>query len=245
MENENIPSMIYIAMSKGKECDPLVWMVNISKNTPLYIKALPIQRKGMDVANMMVCKKHLYIMSLNPHALLVRVKTDFLGYINMTHEVETDDYTWGEIKKEWNPLKPNTLLDETKLIRMADYKLNEQDWKNHKLEVFDDDDVKGIIKQGGLVYGVAGTGKSTALNKTKEALSDNTYLTMVYTHKASIIVNGNTFHKIFGIDVKTRKPDFRMIKSYVNRGITHFLIDEVSMIPLWIWNILSHLKRQH
>ena len=68
---------------------------------------------------------------------------------------------------------------------------------------------------------------------------------MAYTHKASIIVNGNTFHKVLGIDVKSRKPDFRLIKSYVKRGITHFLIDEVSMIPLWIWNILSHLKRQH
>ncbi len=59
---------------------------------------------------------------------------------------------------------------------------------------------------------MAGTGKSTTLNKIKEALIDNTYLTMVYTHKASIIVNGNTFHKVFGIDVKTRKPDFKLIR---------------------------------
>ena len=79
------------------------------------------------------------------------------------------------------------------------------------------------MKQGGLVYGMAGTGKSTTLNKIKEALIDNTYLTMAYTHKASIIVNGNTFHKVLGIDVKTRKPDFK----------------------LWIWNMLSHLKEQH
>jgi hypothetical protein len=176
-------------------------------------------------------------MSLNLHAQLVRVKTDLLGYINITHEVETDDYTWGEIKKEWDPPRPNILLDESKLTRTEEYKLNEKDWKNHRLDVFDDDDIKGIIKHGGLVYGMAGTGKSTTLNKIKEALSDNTYLTMVYTHKASIIVNGNTFHKVLGIDVQTRKFDFRLIKSYVGRGITHFLIDEISMIPLWIWNI--------
>ena len=31
----------------------------------------------------------------------------------------------------------------------------------------------------------------------------------------------------------------------MSRGITHFLIDEISMIPQWIWNMLSHLKRQH
>ena len=180
-------------------------------------------------------------MSLNPHAQLVRVKTDLLGYINITHEVETDDYTWGQIKKEWTPPKPNNLLDETKLIRTTEYKLNEKDWKNHKLEVFDDDDVKSIIKQCGLVYGMAGTGKSTTLNKIKDALPEITRLTMVYTHKASIIVNGNTVHKVLGTDVKTRKPDFRLVKSYVNRGITHLLVDEISMIPLWSWNICSHL----
>ena len=117
-------------------------------------------------------------MSRNPHAILVRVKTDLLGYSNITHEVETDDYTWGEIKKDWDPPKPTALLDETKLIRKAEYKLNEKDWKNHKLEVFDDDDVKSIIKQGGLVYGMAGTGKSTTLNKIKDALPEITRLIM-------------------------------------------------------------------
>ncbi len=64
---------------------------------PYIYNALPIQRKVMDVANMMVYKKHLYIMSLNPHAQLVRIKTDLVGYINITIEIETDDYKWGEI----------------------------------------------------------------------------------------------------------------------------------------------------
>ncbi len=97
MVNGDIQAMIDKAMIKHNQCVPLVWMVNVSKTTPLYINALPIQRKVIDVANMMVYKKHLYIMSLNPHAQLVRVSTDLLGYMNITHEVETDDYTWGEI----------------------------------------------------------------------------------------------------------------------------------------------------
>jgi hypothetical protein len=100
MENEGIQSMIDKAMSRSVKgtCEPLVWMVNVSKTTPLYINALPIQRKVMDVANMMLYKVVLYILSLNPHAQLVRVKADLLGYINITNEIETDDYTWGEIK---------------------------------------------------------------------------------------------------------------------------------------------------
>ena len=28
-------------------------------------------------------------------------------------------------------------------------------------------------------------------------------------------------------------------------GVKYFLIDEISMIPSWMWNILSHIKRQH
>ncbi len=189
------------------------------------MNALPIQRTIMDVANMMVYKKkHLYIMSLNPQAQLVRIKTYLLGYIGITTDIETDDFKWGEIKKEWNPPKPGNLLDATKAIRTKEFKLKDKDWENHKLEVFNDDDVTNIIKQGGLVYGMAGTGKSTTLNKIKEAFADSTYLAMAYTHKAPIIVNGNTFHKVLGIDVKTRKPDFKLIKSYVNRGITHFLL---------------------
>ena len=52
----------------------MVWMINVSKKTKLYNNALPIHRKIYDVANMMVYKKHLQIMSLNPKAELVRVK---------------------------------------------------------------------------------------------------------------------------------------------------------------------------
>ena len=52
---------------------------------------------------MLVYKKHLYITSLNPRAVLVRVKTDLLGYINIDHEIDTDDYEWGNIKREWLP----------------------------------------------------------------------------------------------------------------------------------------------
>ena len=35
-----------------------------------------------------------------------------------------------------------------------------------------------------------------------------------------------------------------MIKSYFKHGVTHLIIDEISMIPSWIWNILAHLKHE-
>ncbi len=57
-------------------------------------------------------------------------------------------------------------------------------------------------------------------------------------------MDGNTFHKLLGIDVKTRKYDKRLINKYCKGGLKYFLIDEISMIPSWIWNILAHIKKQ-
>ena len=39
-----------------------------------------------DVANMMVYKKHVHIISLNPRAELVRIKTDLLVNIKVNDE---------------------------------------------------------------------------------------------------------------------------------------------------------------
>ena len=62
---------------------------------------------------MLVYKKHMSIMYLNPTAELVWVKVDLLGYVNVTEEIELYDETWGEMKREWLPPKPNELWDKS------------------------------------------------------------------------------------------------------------------------------------
>ena len=76
-------------------------------------------------------------------------------------------------------------------------------------------------------------------------MPESSFLVGAFTHKASNIVNGTTLHHLLGIDVKTRKFHYKLIKSYVNAGITHIFIHEVSMVPSWIWNILAHIKREY
>ena len=80
---------------------------------------------------------------------------------------------------------------------------------------------------------MAGTGKSTTLNKIKDALAtgsteqstETTVLrTCAFTHKASKIVDGNTLHLLFGIDMKTRKIDYNKIKSYVKEGVKYIYL---------------------
>ena len=94
----------------------------------------------------MVYKKHLYITSLNPRAELVRVKTDLLGYINIDNEIETDDYKWGQISREWSPPKPGQICDITQLARTATFGYNQKNWTEHKRIELDDNDFKSILK---------------------------------------------------------------------------------------------------
>ena len=92
-------------------------------------------------------------MSLNPRAELVRVKTDLLGYINIDNEIPTDCHTWGNVKREWLPPKPTEVYDPFKFIRTNEFKLETKNWIVHKREALDDDDIKSLLKNGGLVYG--------------------------------------------------------------------------------------------
>ena len=71
-------------------------------------------------------------MNANPEARLVRVKTDLLGYVNVTNEIETDDEAWGRVKQVFNPPKPGTLHDPSLYVRTAKYKHKQSNWNIHK-----------------------------------------------------------------------------------------------------------------
>ena len=193
-------------------------------------------------------------MKANPDARLVRIKTDLLGYVNISNEIETDDTTWGKVKQVWDPPKPGTIHDPASYVRKTVYKHKPKNWNIHKRIVLDEGDMQSILKKGGLIFGMAGTGKSTTLNKIKDALAtgsteqstETTVLrTCAFTHKASKIVDGNTLHLLFGIDMKTRKIDYNKIKSYVKEGVKYIFVDEISMIPSWLWNVIAHVKEQY
>ena len=77
-----------------------------------------------------------------------------LGYVNITEEIELDDHTWGEIKREWIPPTPHALWDKSAMTRTAKYTTNTKQWKIYKREILDDDDIKSLGKHGGLLlYG--------------------------------------------------------------------------------------------
>ena len=145
MCQDNLQSMIDIAIDKNKQIDPMIWMINVVTKTHLYNNALPNHRKIYDVANMVVYKKHLQIMALNPHAELVRIKTDSLGYIGIDNEIN-ESIKWGDVKREWIPPKPGQLWDVSKLTRTNEYTHKDKPWRNHRREVLDNDDIQSILK---------------------------------------------------------------------------------------------------
>ena len=81
-----------------------------------------------------------------------------------------------------------------------------------------------------MIYGKGGSGKSRAIDKIKQVLPENSFITGAFTHVASENVDGDTLHSVIGIDVKTRKPNYKLSKSYKDQGNTHFIVDEVGMI---------------
>ena len=78
---------------------------------------------------MMVYKQHLQIMTLNPCVVLVRLKADLVGYTGIEHEIETDDYTWGKVKREWLPPKPGKMWDQSKFVWTTEYTPKYRNWK--------------------------------------------------------------------------------------------------------------------
>ena len=108
-----------IDAAKANQIDPMVWVVHQTRKNRLYNNTLPIQRKVWDLANVIVYTFHLQIMKANPDARLVRIKTDLLGYVNVTNEIETHDTTWGRDTQVWDPPKPGTLQDPATYVRKS------------------------------------------------------------------------------------------------------------------------------
>ena len=105
--------------------------------------------------------------------------------------------------------------------------------------------IKKLIKNGGVVQGAGGTGKSYILKKLKEELTkqNKTYQVSAYTNIASRLIDGDTLHKYFGMKPQTNEIEHNKIK---NMNIPdYFIVDEMSMINTLFYNIMNEIKTHH
>ena len=130
-------------------------------------------------------------------------------------------------------------LNPPPVIRTDTYQLDNEFWNN-----VTENDIENVFNDGLLVYGMAGTGKTTKLRALKEALQDNEHITVCPTHKACKLVNGNTIHRIFGINPIDLSYEYKKAQALNDAGIKYIFLDEISMISERIWNILCHLKKE-
>ena len=94
-----------------------------------------------------------------------------------------------------------------------------------------------------LVYGMAGAGKTAKLKQMKSILQSDEHITLCPTHKACKLVNGNTIHRMFGINPIDLSYGSKNAQNLKDAGITYTCIDEVSMVSERIWCILCHLNK--
>ena len=76
-------------------------------------------------------------------------------------------------------------------------------------------------------------------------MQPTSWIVGAFTHKAADMVGGCTLHRLFGIDVRTKKFVYKLLKSYHNSGVKYMFIDEISMTPSWMWNSIAHIKGQY
>jgi hypothetical protein len=89
-----------------------------------------------------------------------------------------------------------------------------------------------------LLCGRAGTGKTHQLRLDLSKLTD--YVVTATTNKAATIINGQTIHKFLGIDQDASSNIKSAIK--VARKYKYIIIDEISMLPAKIYEILYEIK---
>jgi hypothetical protein len=209
-----------------KKVNPIVmqhndlYLFGNSNENRLHRNYLPIWIQILDWSNM---RLHKLIMDHGSYSNLVYRRTDMA--IMRSCIVNTSDIIGGYKIEN----KPITQISYSTIryapLIMVDKKYNKID---NILEHLNN-------KKSLLIKGRAGTGKSWWINEFSKT---HDTIRLAYTNKAANNINGITLHKCFKIGCD---DSFNKKRSFKADAI---FIDEISMIPEFIWSIIVDLKNQ-
>ena len=182
-----------IINSRSEE-EPILHNIVDKTEISKYENTLPIHRKIYDIANMEMYDLYLEVMSLNPKAELIGIKTDCLAVNKIKKDIALSNEIGG-VKRCRVPDSNKYTLNPKPVVRTETYDLEYEQW-NH----IEEDNINNVFQDGLLVYGLAGTGKTTKLKQMNNTLPSDEHITICPTHKACKLVNGNTIHRMFGIN---------------------------------------------
>lgn len=210
----------------------------INNNRPVYLQV--IEQSNIKLYNLQ--KK---IQAQNG-VVLFRY-SDELHYIG-DDIPETDEYEYKQTKfdeiNKWHIERPtkysNKVLKQQIELVERDWVLNPENNSEQKNII-----INKLLKTGGLITGMGGTGKSHIIHRLMDILTqtEKTFETTAYTNVASRLIKGRTLHSVFCISEKQTELAEGKIK---NSNMPEYLIvDEASMLNSFMYNILNEVKKYH
>ena len=205
------------------------WMNN---NLPMYIQIL-------DFANIRLAE-----MAESMGGKIVARKTDCVVTTAPQQNSSGNnvgDYRLSEHPKITAPQIPVSFR-KAKLLRYDKLEFLKNDkgkeWSSNHYETL----LKKLEDNNGLcIVGEAGTGKSYCIEKMRELIGEDKCVSVAFTNKAAININGSTIHKMLKINI-----DGKIDKKYIKKlfkNKKYLIAEEFGMIPATIWKILAEVKR--
>lgn len=180
---------------------------------------LPIWIQILDWSNI---RLHDLIMKHGTYSNLVYRKTDMAIMRNVSVNVSTDI---GGYKIENNPVHQQTY----NTIRNVPLLTLNENWH----DISSSDILTHIKHKSLLLYGRAGTGKSWYI---REFSKNHNTVRLSFTNKAANNISGKTCHKFFKIGSNETVNLKQALKADA------IFIDEITMIPEYIWSFIIDLK---
>lgn len=204
--------------------------VKLDTNLPMYMQIL-------DWANMQLNDA---ILKHGGYERLIFRKTDefvMKRMDNHDYEFSTDNLT-GLKESELDARQFKYLPREP-----VEFKFSKKKWKQiESISCSDDNDELICMLEKGkslMISSEAGTGKSYMIHKVAEKLP---IIKIAFTNKAANNIGGMTIHKFLGIDQVGEINIGEVIRNASK--FKAIVIDEYSMIPLNIWQLLYRVKQE-
>ena len=197
-----------------------VFLFGNSTEYKKHLNFLPMWIQILDWSNI---RLHNLIMDHGTYSNLVYRRTDLAVMRNCKVEVSNKIGKYKLENKKINQLEYYDNRNAPLIIANKEY--NKIDNLLEHLEK----------KKSLLINGRAGTGKSWYINKFAE---NHNCIKLAFTNKAANNINGQTLHKFFKLDENNTTNVRRDIKADA------IIIDEISMIPEFLWQMIISLKNQ-
>jgi predicted oxidoreductase (fatty acid repression mutant protein) len=197
-----------------------IFLFGNSKSTRKHINYLPMWIQILDWSNI---KLHNLIMEHGTYSNLVYRRTDMAVMRKCNVNVSNDI---GGYKIENKPINQIAYYNNRSVPLLL---------YDTKYKIIDDVLKHLNNKKSLLISGRAGTGKSWYINEFSK--THNT-IRLAYTNKAANNINGQTLHKFF----KIGEDGSHNKKKSINADA--IFIDEISMIPTFLWSMIIDLKNQ-